>query len=40
MSDLLNRFAIRQEIEGDGFRVLYENYYETQIFRLGYIHKF
>jgi hypothetical protein len=39
-SDILNRFGIRQEIEGDGFSVLYENYYETQIIRLGYKQKF
>jgi outer membrane receptor protein involved in Fe transport len=39
-SDLMNRFGIRQEIQGDGFSALYENYYETQVIRLGYKHKF
>ncbi len=39
-SDLFNRFGIRQEIAGDGFNVLYENYYETQVFRLAYRQKF
>ena len=39
-SDILNRFGIRQEIEGDGFTAAYENYYETQVFRLGLKYKF
>lgn len=39
-SDIFNRFGISQEIEGDGFHAKYENYYETQVFRLGYKHKF
>jgi len=39
-SDILNDYGIRQEIEGDGFDVLYENYYETQVIRLGAKYKF
>lgn len=35
-SDLLNRFGIRQKIYGEGFAALYENYYETQVFRLAF----
>ena len=39
-SDIFNTFGIRQEIEGDGFTATYENYYETQIFRLGLKYRF
>jgi outer membrane receptor protein involved in Fe transport len=39
-SDILNTYGIRQEIEGDGFDVLYENYYETQVISLGVKYKF
>ena len=39
-SDLFNTFGIRQEIEGEGFSLLYENYYETQIVSLGLKYKF
>ena len=39
-SDIFNTFAIRQEINGDGFSAVYENYYETQIVRLGFKYKF
>jgi hypothetical protein len=39
-SDILNTYGIRQEIEGDGFDVLYENYYETQVISLGAKYKF
>lgn len=38
-SDIFNRFGIRQQITNLGFRALYENYYETQIFRLGFKYK-
>lgn len=34
-SDILNTYGIRQDIEGEGFSAAYENYYETQIIRLG-----
>ncbi|MDX2431743.1 MAG: outer membrane beta-barrel family protein, partial [Bacteroides sp.] len=39
-SDIFNTFGIRQEIYGDGFSAIYENYYETQIFRLGIKYRF
>ena len=38
-SDIFNDFGIRQEIKGDGFNALYENYYETQVVRLGIKYK-
>lgn len=34
-SDIFNTMGIRQEISGDGFNALYENFYETQIFSFG-----
>lgn len=39
-TDMLNNFGIRQELVGDGFTVLYENLYETQVVRLGFKYKF
>jgi outer membrane receptor protein involved in Fe transport len=39
-SDLLNRFGLRQSINGRDFTARYENYYETQIVRLGLNYKF
>ncbi len=39
-SDIFNNFGIRQKVNGEGFEILYENYYETQIFRLGLKYKF
>lgn len=39
-SDIFNRFGIRQEIIGDGFTAVYENYYETQIMTAGFKYKF
>lgn len=39
-SDLLNNYGIQQEIRGDGFTAVYENYYETQAVRLGMSYKF
>lgn len=39
-SDIFNRYGLRQEIVGDGFKALYENYYETQVVRLGFRYKF
>jgi outer membrane receptor protein involved in Fe transport len=39
-SDILNTYGIRQEIRGDGFDVLYQNYYETQVISLGAKYKF
>ena len=40
VSDLFNNFGLRQRIKGEGFSALYENYYETQIVRLGMKYKF
>lgn len=39
-NDLFNQFGIRQELKGDGFTNLYQNYYETQVIRLGIRYKF
>jgi outer membrane receptor protein involved in Fe transport len=39
-SDIFNHFGIRQEIKGNGFTALYENYYETQILTVGFKYKF
>lgn len=39
VTDLLNDFGIRQEIQGDNFTALYENYYETQVIRFGLNYK-
>jgi outer membrane receptor protein involved in Fe transport len=38
-SDILNRFGISQRVSGEGFTALYENYFETQVFRLGLKYK-
>ncbi len=38
-SDIFNKFGIRQRITNEGFTALYENYFETQIFRLGFRYK-
>jgi hypothetical protein len=39
-TDILNRFGIQQELKGDGFIAVYENFYETQVLRLGFKYKF
>ena len=39
-SDIFNTFGIRQDIVGEDFTATYENYYETQVFRLGLKYKF
>ncbi len=39
VTDLLNDYGIRQEIAGSDFTALYENYYETQVVRLGMKYK-
>ncbi|WP_251795470.1 outer membrane beta-barrel protein [Arenibacter sp. N53] len=39
-SDILNTFGLRQEVKSDGFTALYENYFETQIVRVGFKYKF
>jgi outer membrane receptor protein involved in Fe transport len=39
-TDLLNSLVIKKEIQGQGFRYTSTDYYETQVFRLGYNYKF
>ena len=39
-TDLFNRFGLRQHIAGEGFTAVYQNYYETQIIRVGFNYKF
>ena len=39
-SDIFNDFGIKQELKGEGFTALYENFYETQILNLGFKYKF
>ena len=39
-TDIFNQFGIRKEINGDGFKAKYENYYETQVLRIGMKYKF
>ncbi len=34
-TDVFNQSGIKQEVEGDGFKALYENYFETQIISMG-----
>lgn len=38
-SDLFNRFGIQQRVTNEGFTALYQNFYETQILRLGFKYK-
>ncbi len=39
-TDIFNQFGLQQEIYGEGFRADYENYYETQMMRIGLKYKF
>ena len=39
-TDILNTYGIRQDINGEGFRTEYENFYETQVFRIGMKYRF
>jgi hypothetical protein len=39
-TDLFNTLNIRKEIRGIGFRYETTDYYETQVFRVGYTYKF
>ncbi|MGN6438720.1 MAG: TonB-dependent receptor domain-containing protein [Agriterribacter sp.] len=39
-TDLLNTMVIKREIQGDGFRYTSNDYYETQVIRVGYSYKF
>ena len=38
-SDIFNRFGIQQRVSNEGFTAQYQNFYETQIFRLGFKYK-
>ncbi|MFD2968577.1 TonB-dependent receptor domain-containing protein [Sphingobacterium bambusae] len=39
-TDLFNTMVIKREIQGNGFRYTSDDYYETQVVRLGYSYKF
>jgi len=39
-TDLLNTMVIKKEIQGQGFYYTSDDYYETQVIRLGYSYKF
>lgn len=39
-TDLLNTMVIKKKIDGIGFRYTSDDYYETQVIRLGYSYKF
>lgn len=39
-SDLLNTMVIRKSVQGNGFAYTSNDYYETQVIRLGYSYKF
>ena len=39
-TDLLNTMKVRNEIQGDGFKYISTDYYETQVIRAGYTYKF
>lgn len=39
-SDLLNTMVVKKQIQGSGFRYTSNDYYETQVIRLGYSYKF
>ncbi|UWX61787.1 TonB dependent receptor [Chryseobacterium oranimense] len=39
-TDLLNTMVIRKKIQGNGFSYTNDDYYETQVIRLGYSYKF
>jgi len=39
-TDIFNTMVIRRQIQGDGFHYTSNDYYETQVFRVGYNYKF
>ena len=39
-SDIFNTLNIKKELNGKGFKLTSTDYYETQVFRLGYSYKF
>jgi hypothetical protein len=40
VADLFNEFGLRQEIQGDGFDAVYENFYESQVVSASMNYKF
>ena len=38
-TDILNTMIIKKEIQGQGFKYISTDYYETQVIRLGYNYK-
>ncbi len=40
VTDILNTMIIKKEIQGQGFKYISTDYYETQVIRLGYSYKF
>lgn len=40
VTDLFNTLKIQKEITGNGFQIKSTDYYETQVFRIGYSYKF
>ena len=40
VTDMFNNFGIKQNIRGDGFDAIYENYYETQVLSVGLNYQF
>ena len=39
-TDLANTMRIKREVKGGGFNYVSNDYYETQVIRLGYNYKF
>jgi outer membrane receptor protein involved in Fe transport len=39
-NDILNTMQVKKEIIGNGFKLISTDYYETQVFRVGYSYKF
>ena len=39
-SDIFNTLKIKKELKGNGFELISTDFYETQVFRLGYSYKF
>ena len=39
-SDIFNTLRIKKELNGNGFSLVSTDFYETQVFRLGYSYKF
>lgn len=39
-TDIANTLRLKKEVQGNGFRYVSNDYYETQVFRLGYGYKF